>query len=283
MNAALVLVRVAQAGSFRGATHALSTPKTSVSRKVAELEARLGVQLLRRTTRKVALTDAGRDFVEAAQTAFASLEAAEQAVSRHQREPQGRIRVTAPGPLGHAVLTGLLAEFLRQHPKVEVLLHLTYKQVDLLTERFDVALRFGALPDSSLIAIPVGGAQLRIVASPDYLAARRPPPSRSFEATVRRTRPPRPPRQGPPAPPPPARSPARRPADPRTPASRRASRAPRRAVARFGRAPRRPPLPRRSGARPRGQEKLQRHVRGERPPPRASVRRASTATHPAAP
>jgi DNA-binding transcriptional LysR family regulator len=172
MNAAVVLVRVAQAGSFRGAAKALGMPKTSVSRRVAELEARLGVQFLRRTTRHVALTDAGHTYVEAAQVALASLEAAEDAVSRHQREPQGRVRVTAPAPLGQSLVTSLLAEFLLLYPKVEVQLHLSYRPVDLLTERFDVALRYGSLPDSSLIAIPIASATLHVVASPRYLASR---------------------------------------------------------------------------------------------------------------
>ncbi|MEN9577475.1 MAG: hypothetical protein RJA70_484 [Pseudomonadota bacterium] len=169
MNAAIVLVRVAQAGSFRGASKSLGMPKTSVSRKVAELETRLGVQLLRRTTRQVALTDAGLAYFDAAQSAIANLEAAEEAVSRQQREPHGRVRVTAPSPLGHAVIATHLAEFLRLHPKVEVQLHLTYRPVDLLTERFDIALRYGALPDSSLVAVPLGASEQRIIASPGYL------------------------------------------------------------------------------------------------------------------
>jgi DNA-binding transcriptional LysR family regulator len=175
MNAALVLVRVAQLGSFRGAAKALALSKTSVSRKVAELESRLGVQLLRRSTRHVALTDAGHTWVEAAQAAVANLEAADDAVSKHQREPQGRIRVTAPAPLGQTTLSALLAEFLAAHPKVEIQLHLSYRSVDLLTERFDIALRYGALPDSSLVAVPLGEAAHRIVASPRYLAERRAP------------------------------------------------------------------------------------------------------------
>jgi DNA-binding transcriptional LysR family regulator len=175
MNAAIAFVRVAQTGSFRAASKSLGMPKTSVSRKIAELEARLGVQLLRRTTRQVAVTDAGLTYVDAAQSAIASLEAAEEAVSRQQREPHGRVRVTAPSPLGHAVLTTHLAEFLRVHPKVDVQLHLTYRPVDLLVERFDIALRYGALPDSSLVAVPLGAVEQHIVASPAYLRAHRAP------------------------------------------------------------------------------------------------------------
>lgn len=170
INAALVLVRVAQAESFRGAAKVLDMPKTSVSRKVAELEARLGVQLLRRTTRRIALTDAGVAYVDAAQSAIATLEAAEDAVSQHQRELQGRIRVTAPAPFGQGKLTELITEFLLAHPRVEVQLHMTYRPVDLLTERFDVALRYGNLPDSSLMAIALSTTQHVVVASPTYLA-----------------------------------------------------------------------------------------------------------------
>jgi DNA-binding transcriptional LysR family regulator len=92
LNATVVLVRVAQAGSFRSAARLLGMPKTTVSRKVSELEEQLGAQLLHRTTRKLSLTDAGLAFVEEAEAALAHLEAAELAVSELQREPRGRRR-----------------------------------------------------------------------------------------------------------------------------------------------------------------------------------------------
>jgi DNA-binding transcriptional LysR family regulator len=170
LNAALVLVRVVQEGSFTNAARALGMPKTTVSRKVAELEEQLGAQLLQRTTRTLALTDAGAAFVEEAEGAIARLEAAEAAVTELQSEPRGRLRVTTTGPLGELFLAPIVADFLDAHPAVEVMLHLTDRQVDLVAERFDVAVRAGPLPDSSLVARLVGTSTYRVVASPGYLA-----------------------------------------------------------------------------------------------------------------
>lgn len=183
LNAAQVLLRVVQAGSFRGAARALGMPKSTVSRKVAELEARLGARLLLRTTRSLAPTDAGAAFVEEAEGAIARLEAAEAAVAELQRAPRGRLRVTTTVPLGQAFLAPLVAEFLDAYPGVEVMLHLTDRSVDLVAERFDVALRAGALPDSNLVARLVGGGAHRVVASAAYLA-RHGTPERPAELTA---------------------------------------------------------------------------------------------------
>ncbi len=170
LNAALVLVRVVQEGSFRAAGEMLGMPKTTVSRKVSELEAQLEVQLLQRTTRRLSLTEAGLAFMDEAEAAIARLEAAQEAVTELQREPRGRLRVTTTVTLGELFLAPLLAEFLEANPGVEVLLQLTDRQVDLVAERFDVAIRAGPLPDSSLIARTIGCSTYRVVASPDYLA-----------------------------------------------------------------------------------------------------------------
>lgn len=169
LTAVNILIKVSQTSSFSGAAQLLSIPKTTVSRKVAELETRLGVQLLKRTTRQVSLTEAGHAFVEAAHIALSDLEAAEEAVSRSQKEPSGRIRITAPGPLGQMYIAGLVADFLIKYPKIEVQLHLSYRQVDLVKDKFDVAIRFGSLPDSTLIATQIGTASQKLVASPSYL------------------------------------------------------------------------------------------------------------------
>jgi DNA-binding transcriptional LysR family regulator len=169
LNAALVLVRVVQAGSFRAAAQALGMPKTTVSRKVSELEAQLGVQLLQRTTRRHSLTDAGVAFVEEAEAAIARLEAAQEAVAELQREPRGTLRVTTAVTIGELFLAPVLAEFLEAFPAVDVLLQLTDRPVDLVAERFDVAIRAGVLPESSLIAIRLGSSTFRVVASPAYL------------------------------------------------------------------------------------------------------------------
>lgn len=170
LNAAVVLIRVVQEGSFRSAARALGIPRTTVSRKVAELEERFGVQLLQRTTRTLALTDAGAAFMEEAEGAIARLEAAEAAVTELQGEPRGRLRVTTTVPLGEILLAPIVADFLDAYPALEVMVHLTDRQVDLVAERFDVAVRTGALPDSSLVAKLVGRSAYRVVASPSYLA-----------------------------------------------------------------------------------------------------------------
>jgi DNA-binding transcriptional LysR family regulator len=169
LNAVLVLVRVVQAGSFRAAAAQLGMPKTSVSRKVAELEEHLGAQLLRRTTRSLALTDAGAAFVERAEGALARLEAAEQAVSAQEREPRGRMRVTTSVAIGQALLAPLVPKFLAAYPAVELVVHLTDRRVDLVTEPYDVALRVGPLEDSSLVAQRVATSRYGIFASPRYL------------------------------------------------------------------------------------------------------------------
>jgi DNA-binding transcriptional LysR family regulator len=169
LNVALVLVRVVQDGSFRGAARALGMPKTTVSRKVAELEEQLGVQLLQRTTRTLALTDAGSAFIEEAEGAIARLDAAEAAVTELQREPRGKLRVTTTIPLGETFLAPIVAEFLDAYLGLEVTVHLTDRQVDLVAERFDIAIQPGALPDSSLVAKLIGNTAYRVVASPAYL------------------------------------------------------------------------------------------------------------------
>jgi len=145
-------------------------PKTTVSRKVSELEAQLGVRLLQRTTRRLSLTDAGLAFAEEAEAAIARLEAAQEAVAELQREPSGRLRVTTAVPIGELFLAPVLAEFLQAFPAVDVLLQLTDRPVDLVAERFDVAIRAGELPESSLIARRIGSSTYRVVASPDYLS-----------------------------------------------------------------------------------------------------------------
>ena len=171
LNAAAIFVRVVGAGGFRAAARELGVPKTTVSRKVAELEAHLGAQLLQRTTRTLVLTDAGAAFAQEASQAISLLQTAEQSVSALHLAPSGAVRITATPEMGRTLLAPLLAEFLRLYPAVEVVLHLTSRHVDLVAERVDVALRVGPLPDSSLVAQRVGSSVLRLVASPEYLQA----------------------------------------------------------------------------------------------------------------
>lgn len=173
LNEIVLFGRVAQAGSFSGAARALGLPKSTVSRKVAALEERLGARLIQRTTRKLRLTDAGRRFFERVQRIAVEVDEAEQAVTELQAAPRGLLRVTAP--LGFHMLGAVAAELLRRHRELQVELVNTDRVVDLVDEGFDVAVRAGALADSTLVARPLGVIKRVLVASPGYLQRRRAP------------------------------------------------------------------------------------------------------------
>jgi DNA-binding transcriptional LysR family regulator len=168
LNRVVVFLRVAEAGSFTAAAKALGTQKSSVSRSVAALEADLGIRLLQRTTRKLALTDAGRAYYERVRDAVATLDEAREAASSLGAEPRGLVRITAPVDLAGA-LAEVTARFLRSHPAVHVEAALTARVADLVREGFDLALRAGVLTDSSLMARRLGGTDHGLFASPGYL------------------------------------------------------------------------------------------------------------------
>ncbi|HZI09549.1 MAG TPA: LysR substrate-binding domain-containing protein [Myxococcus sp.] len=170
LNELLVFAKVVQAGSFTAAGAALRMPKSTVSRKVSELETRVGAQLLQRTTRKLRLTEVGRAYFEHAARAVAEAEQAEQAVSLMQSTPQGLLRVTAP--VNFPVLGPLAGEFLSRYPEVRLELLCTDRRVDLVAEGFDVAVRAGSLADSALMARKLGSIERVVVASPGYVKAR---------------------------------------------------------------------------------------------------------------
>ncbi len=168
LNRISVFVRVVEAGTFTAAAAALGVRKSSVSRSVAALEASLGIRLLQRTTRKLSLTDAGRAYYERARDALAGLEEAEQAILALGAAPRGLVRVTAPVDLA-SDLAPVVSAFLRAHPAVRVEMFLTARYVDLVKEGFDLAVRAGALTDSSLLARKVADTELGLFASPAYL------------------------------------------------------------------------------------------------------------------
>ncbi len=174
-SAAAVFVRVVESGSIRAAARALAMPKSNVSRRIADLEAQVGARLLQRTTRRLSLTDAGSAYFRGASLAVTTLLDAERAAHELQSEPRGVLRVTAPVAFGTQFLPDVVTSFLRAYPLVEVTLELTDRVVDLVDENFDVALRAGALPDSSLVARRLAGTTFTTVASPAYLAARKRP------------------------------------------------------------------------------------------------------------
>ncbi|MCL4134894.1 UNVERIFIED_CONTAM: hypothetical protein GTU68_001313 [Idotea baltica] len=152
-------------------------PKSTVSRRVSRLEEQLGLQLLRRTTRKLNLTDAGRAFYEQAARAAEAFHAAEQAATSVLDEPRGRLRVTAPAELGTRTF-GILLEFSKAHPSLHLDIDLNNKYVDLVEQGYDVALRGGKPPTGSLAGRLLVGGDIGIMASPKYLK-RRGTPKRS--------------------------------------------------------------------------------------------------------
>lgn len=164
-----VFITVVEHGSFTAGAVALSTTPSVLSRSVSRLEVRLGRQLLQRTTRRVSLTEAGRLYLEQARAAFSLLDEAGRDAQGQEGELTGRVRLSVPTTYGHYRLPPLLARFARQYPQVQVELNITNRNVDLVAEGFDLAIRLGQLPDSGLVARKLEDAALLLVASPDYL------------------------------------------------------------------------------------------------------------------
>ncbi|HDC4406655.1 TPA: LysR family transcriptional regulator [Enterobacter cloacae] len=164
-----VFITVVEHGSFTAAAVVLSTTPSVLSRAVSRLEARLGRQLLQRTTRRVGLTEAGRVYLEQARSAFVLLDDAEREGRGQEGDLTGRVRMSVPTTYGHYRLPPLLARFAQHYPRVQVELNITNRNVDLIAEGFDLAIRLGQLPDSGLVARKLEDAALLLVASPDYL------------------------------------------------------------------------------------------------------------------
>ena len=169
-NDTLMFVKVVEKGSFTAAAQALGVPKATLSRKVTELEQRLGTRLLKRTTRKLGLTEAGTLYYERSARIVLDLTEAESAVSQLNSAPRGWLRFTAPYSLGTDAITPLLPEFMARYPDVRLEMFLSNEKVDLVASEMDLALRVGNLPDSSLSARKLATLQMHVYASPDYLA-----------------------------------------------------------------------------------------------------------------
>lgn len=169
LNDTLIFVRVVEHGSFVGAAKALRLPKTTVSRKVQELEARLGAQLLHRTTRKLGLTEAGNVYYEHSQKIARDLSEAESAVSQLQAGPRGWLRFTVPYSIGIDKVAPLLGEFHMRYPEVRVEMLLSNEPLDLIAGEIDVALRIGELADSTLVARKLGTLHTQVFASAGYI------------------------------------------------------------------------------------------------------------------
>jgi DNA-binding transcriptional LysR family regulator len=177
-NDLLIFARVADAGSFSRAAERLALPKSTVSRRIALLEERLGERLMLRTTRRLTLTEFGQHLLEHARQVVAEVDAVQALAEHRQARPSGRLRVSMPSDFANLLLTDMLAAFAALHPAVSLELDLSPRRVDLLGESFDIAVRMGALPDDALLAARrIGVFPNGLYAAPSYLAERGDPAS----------------------------------------------------------------------------------------------------------
>ena len=163
-------VKVVQTGSFTQAAELLNTQRTYVSRLINQLETKLGVRLLARTTRAQSLTEVGREFYERAMAILASIDEAEQAIVQSQAQPTGILKLTCSTELGMMAVGRWINEYLTAYPHMRVEADFTSRKADLVHEGFDLAIRVGELPDSSLIARLLGHVRYGLFASPVYMA-----------------------------------------------------------------------------------------------------------------
>ncbi len=168
-NDTIMFVKVVETGSFTAAAQALDIPKATLSRKVKQLEQRLGAHLLKRTTRRIGLTEAGAVYYERSAAIARQLQDAESAVSQLSNSPRGWLRFTAPYTLGCDCISPLLPEFMERYPDVRVEMYLTNERLSLVSSNMDLALRIGDLPDSTLSARRLASMGMCLYASPDYL------------------------------------------------------------------------------------------------------------------
>lgn len=169
--------KAAELGGFTAAAHALGLTPAAVSRGVGRLEERLGLKLFRRTTRSMSLTDDGRLYFEQCRSALAQIEEAEQTITGQQREVRGLLRISAPTTYSHYRLLPRLPEFRRRYPLVELEINVSNRNIDFVEQGFDVAIRLGTPPDSTLVARKLEDARVGIYANPAYLATHGTPSS----------------------------------------------------------------------------------------------------------
>jgi DNA-binding transcriptional LysR family regulator len=172
LEAMSIVLAVADAGSLSAAARRLKAPLATVSRKVSELESHLRAKLFDRSSRALALTDAGQTYVAAAKRILADVTEAERAAAGEYSAPTGELIVTAPVGLGRLHVIPILVDFFRAYPDIDVRLVLADRVMSLLEDQVDVALRIGVLPETSMIATRVGATRRVACASPAYLAAR---------------------------------------------------------------------------------------------------------------
>lgn len=172
----LAFVKTVRASSLSRAAAELGVPRTTVGRRLAKLEERLGVRLLRRTTRRLALTDAGVRFLDHAEAVLDRVTVAEESVRAEGGDLQGSLRVSLP-PMPSAALNAMLTDFAQRHPRVRLAVHFSARHVDLVRDGFDVAVRAGTSLEPALLSRTLARDAVIAVASPSYLEARGAPTS----------------------------------------------------------------------------------------------------------
>jgi DNA-binding transcriptional LysR family regulator len=171
----LIFVKVGQFGSISRAARSLGMPVSTVSRRLSVLESRLGVSLMRRTTRQVTLTAQGREYLNQCKEPLTLLDEAQQVLTLGQSTPEGILRMSVPVILSQEPFLEFLSGFLHSYPRIRVDLFITNLFLDLIAENIDVAIRFGELEDSSVVATRVGTSVRYVVATPEYLEGRKVP------------------------------------------------------------------------------------------------------------
>jgi DNA-binding transcriptional LysR family regulator len=171
----LIFAKVAQFASISRAARSLAMPISTVSRRLSVLESDLGVSLLRRTTRQVTLTAQGREYFNQCREPLSLLEGAERVLILGQRTPEGLLRISVPVILGRTPFLDFLSGFMKAHPGIRIDLSITNLFLDLVAENLDVAIRFGELEDSSVVATRIGKSIRYVVATPEYLKGRKLP------------------------------------------------------------------------------------------------------------
>ncbi len=170
LDDALIFTRVVECHSFTSAALTLGMQKSTVSRRIAQLEERLGVRLLNRTTRKLRLTEVGQAYYERCRQIMQEFAEAEQAIMQLQREPTGLLRISSPIEFGQLFLGGVVGDFMRLYPAIQVEVELTTRVVDPVEEGVDIVIHRGRPQDSSLVARSMMHSPRQLFASPAYLA-----------------------------------------------------------------------------------------------------------------
>ncbi|WP_051302725.1 LysR family transcriptional regulator [Sedimenticola selenatireducens] len=171
-NEMVIFVKVVEAQGFTAAATNLGLPKSTVSRKISELESRLGARLLQRTTRSVRPTELGALYYERCARLVTEAEEAERAISQCQEQPRGLLRITLPVDIGISIMSAVTREFMQQYPEIRLQVDISDRYVDLVGEGFDLAIRAGVLEDSTLVAHRLYTDRMLVCATPGYFKQR---------------------------------------------------------------------------------------------------------------